>query len=214
MAEVLLIGASGLAREALAVIREAGVHRVVGVLDDQRTVGDLVDGVPVLGPVSLAARRPEALLVCIGSGVVRERVVARLQGLGVADDRYITVIDPSVRNPGGSPVGHGSIVLSHVAITTAVTIGSHVVVMPLVTLTHDDVLEDFATVAGGVSLAGDVVVGRGAYLGTQSSVREHRRIGDGATLGMGAVLIDDLPAGETWAGVPAKPLGRSAAGAA
>jgi acetyltransferase-like isoleucine patch superfamily enzyme len=75
--------------------------------------------------------------------------------------------------------------------------------MPGVTLTHDDVVADFATFAAGVSLGGSVRVGRAAYLGMNSSVRERTSIGAGATIGMGAVVLADVPDDETWVGVPA-----------
>jgi acyl-[acyl carrier protein]--UDP-N-acetylglucosamine O-acyltransferase len=81
--------------------------------------------------------------------------------------------------------------------------------MPNVTVTHDDVVGDYATLCAGVSLAGGVRVGEAAYLGANASVRQHLRVGDDSTLGMGASLLSDLPDGETWAGVPARRLDRS-----
>ena len=76
--------------------------------------------------------------------------------------------------------------------------------MPSVTLTHDDEVRDFATLCATVTLGGGVVVGRGAYLGMSSSVRERVEIGEDSILGMGACLLEDLPSGQTWVGVPAR----------
>jgi acetyltransferase-like isoleucine patch superfamily enzyme len=40
-------------------------------------------------------------------------------------------------------------------------------------------------------------------------IRENTKIGEGAVIGMGAVVLSDVRAGETWAGAPAGPLGAS-----
>lgn len=212
MEKTLLIGASGLAREVLAVIREGDTHVVFGILDDGwADMTDEFDGIPILGPSERAIDYVDTkLLVCVGSGVARERIVARLTELGIGPANYTTVIDPSVRNPGGSPIGHGSILLANVAITAAASVGSHVVLMPSVTVTHDDVIEDFVTVAAGAAIAGAVHISRGAYIGMNASVRQYIVVGEGATLGMSAALLDNLPPGETWVGVPARQSSRSA----
>jgi acetyltransferase-like isoleucine patch superfamily enzyme len=78
-------------------------------------------------------------------------------------------------------------------------------------MTHGDVIGDYATVAAGVRLGGDVHVGRCAYLGSGALVREQRSIGSGALVGMGAVVTHDVPPGEVWAGVPARYLRKAVA---
>ncbi|WP_020016245.1 NeuD/PglB/VioB family sugar acetyltransferase [Promicromonospora sukumoe] len=200
---LLLVGASGLAREVLPVAAEAG-HEVLGVLDDRHAdLPPTIGGAPVLGPVTSAAQHPGAhVLLCMGPSRTRAAVHQRL-GTGVT---YGRVVDPSVRNPGGCPVGEGSILLAGVTITADATVGAHVVAMPHVTITHDCVVEDLATLAAGVSLGGGVRVGRAAYLGMNASVHPGVRIGAGAVVGMGAVVLTDVPDGETWAGVPAQRL--------
>jgi sugar O-acyltransferase (sialic acid O-acetyltransferase NeuD family) len=210
MSELLLIGASGLAREVLATVRSSGQYDVAGFLDDDEELSGIdVDGAPVLGPIDDAADYLHAfVLVCVESGRVRKTVVDRLAGLGVGPMRYATVIDPAVRVPEGCRIGRGSILLQNVTLTASVTLGSHVVAMPGVTFTHDDVVADFATFAAGTSLGGGVRIGRAASLGMNSSVRERTSIGPYATVGMGAAVLNDVPEGETWVGVPAHAVGR------
>jgi acetyltransferase-like isoleucine patch superfamily enzyme len=50
-------------------------------------------------------------------------------------------------------------------------------------------------------------VGRGASIGASAVILPGISIGAGAMIGAGAVVIHDVPAGETWAGNPAKLLG-------
>jgi sugar O-acyltransferase (sialic acid O-acetyltransferase NeuD family) len=207
MEKTLLIGASGLAREVLALTRAESTHVVFGVLDDGwADMGESFADVPILGPIERAIDYIDTkLLVCVGSGIVRQRIVERLAAVGVGPDNYTTVVDPSVRNPGNSPLGVGSIVLANVVLTADVRVGSHVVVMPNVTLTHDDVIDDYATIAAGVSLGGGVRIGTAAYVGMNAAVRQNISVGESSTLGMSAALLQNLPPGETWVGVPARP---------
>ncbi|GAA3796684.1 acetyltransferase [Cellulomonas soli] len=213
---LLLVAASGLAREVLACLRTHAIAPVIGFLDDDPArQGTLVDGVPVLGGLEAVREHPYAeILVCAGSGAAREAIVERLVHLGVGPLRYATLVHPGVEVPHGCEIGAGAIVLAGVVLTTDVTIGEHVVVMPNVTLTHDCVLQDYSTVCAGVALGGSVVVGHGAYVGMNASVRQSVHVGEHATLGMGAVLLTDQPDHETWAGVPARAIGATARTAA
>ena len=77
--------------------------------------------------------------------------------------------------------------------------------MPNATLTHDDVRERLRHRCAPASrLGGSVPSARRAYLGMNASVRERAVVGPDATIGMGACVLDDIPAGEVWAGVPAR----------
>jgi serine O-acetyltransferase len=58
----------------------------------------------------------------------------------------------------------------------------------------------------GVTLTGAVTVGRDVLLGVNSTLLGPVTVNDGATIGAGAVVTKDVPAGETWVGVPAKRL--------
>jgi len=208
-----VVAASGLAREALAVPGVLDQHDRVAVLDDdpQRWGGDLAGHPILVGGLDRVTDLGECrVLVCTGSGRSRRSIVLRLLELGIGPHRYATVRHPSVEIPDSCSVGSGSIVLANVSLTVDVRIGHHVVVMPGTTLTHDDVVEDFATLRAGVSLGGGVTVREAAYLGMNSAVRERTVVGRDAVLQTGAVLLEDLPDRETWTGVPARPLVQSA----
>lgn len=207
---LLLVAASGLAREVAQAARAAG-EDVVGFLDDDPARhGTTVDDVPVLGGLEAVHRYPDTTIVlCPGKGATRERIAARLREFGVGEDRYGSVVHPSVKVPSSCTIGTGSVLLAGVVLTTSVRLGQHVVVMPNVTLTHDDVVDDFATLCAGVQLGGSVRIGHSAYVGMAASVRERVHVGADAIVGMGAVVLQDVPPDQTWWGVPAieRPMG-------
>ena len=208
MTGLVLVGASGLAREATAVavlMRHDGPVQVVD--DDPATWGTLHGLAPVLGAVEVATELVDhEVVLTLGKGRIRRRVAARLDVLGMDPARYTSLVHPRIVLPGSCHLGTGCIAMDGVVMTADVEVGDHVVLMPQVTLTHGCVVEDFATLCAGVTLGGDVRVGETAYLGMNASVREGVTVGAGSVLGMGSVLLEDLPAGETWAGVPARPI--------
>jgi sugar O-acyltransferase (sialic acid O-acetyltransferase NeuD family) len=206
MRDLILIAASGLAREVLAMRQSQ--FRIIGVLDDDPTLhGTEIGGVQVLGGVDLAAQQPGSFVVCVGAGSGRRRVVDRLTKLGIGSERFATLVDETVALSDNSFIGDGSVILAGTVLTADVIVGRHVVVMPNCTLTHDDIVDDFATLAAGVAVGGVVRIGAEAYLGMNASIRQRVSVGAGATVGMGAVVLEDVPSGQVWAGVPAKELG-------
>jgi sugar O-acyltransferase (sialic acid O-acetyltransferase NeuD family) len=208
--DLVLVGAGGFAREtaqAVLALNAAGARwRLLGYLDDDPAKhGEMVDGVAVLGGREYLARLPDArVVVCTGRPGNYVSRITIVDELGLPPDRYATVIHPSAAVSPSSSVGPGSVLLAHVTLTAAVRIGAHVVVMPQVTLTHDDVIEDFATIASGVLAGGGVRVQRGAYLGAGAIIGEERTVGELAMVGMGSVVTHDVPGREVWIGVPAR----------
>ncbi|MFE3632763.1 acetyltransferase [Streptomyces sp. NPDC059168] len=205
---LLIVGAGGFARETAQAVRDAGGTELLGHLDDNTALhGTEVDGVPVLGGCDLVHDLPEAgVVVCVGNPgdyAARARLVGRL---GLPAERYATVVHPTASVSRSSRVGPGSVLLAHCALTAAVRVGAHVAVMPQAVLTHDDVVEDCATIASGVRLGGGARVERGAYLGAGALVREGTTVGAWSLIGMGSAVLGDVPPGEVWVGSPARRL--------
>lgn len=99
-----------------------------------------------------------------------------------------------------------------------ISIGDPVVVEPGVYIIHGQVVADgLVEIQSGVIIApfvtiglraGDVrgaVIESGASIGTGAKLIGPVRIGAGAQIGANAVVIDDIPAGTTAVGAPARP---------
>ncbi|MEO6702927.1 MAG: acetyltransferase [Jatrophihabitantaceae bacterium] len=207
--QLILVSASGLAREVASAAGAAGFDVLGFVDDDSAQWGASRDGLPILGGLDSIAQYPDAyVLICTGKGGTRAAIADRLQGIGVNEQRYPTLIHPSVEVPSNCTIGAGSIVLAGVVLTTAVSLGRHCVIMPQVSLTHDNLLADYVTIAAGVSLGGWTTIGQRSYLGMNACVREKVSLGSDVTIGMGAVVLRDVPSGSTMIGNPARPLVR------
>ncbi|HYG33709.1 MAG TPA: hypothetical protein VEC99_02930, partial [Clostridia bacterium] len=58
-------------------------------------------------------------------------------------------------------------------------------------------------------VSGFVQLGRSCYVGAGAMIRQRLQIGDGALVGIGAVVLRDVPAEMTVVGNPARPLVRT-----
>lgn len=208
MSELILVAATGLARDVMAVVRSGEDFDLLGILDeDPARTGGALDGAHILGGLDQVRRYPQAhLAVCLENGAARAGAVARLARLGVGPNRFATIVHPSAAVPEGCTVGEGSIILANVVMTAAVTLGRHVVAMPRATFAHGDVAEDYTTFGAAAVLGAYVTVGRASCLGLHSSVRHHCRIGAGALIANGAAVISDVHEDQIVAGVPAHPI--------
>jgi acetyltransferase-like isoleucine patch superfamily enzyme len=98
-------------------------------------------------------------------------------------------------------------------LTTNITLGDHVQINLDCTIGHDVELEEYATLAPGVHVSGCVRIGSGAYVGTGAVIingdqEQPLTIGTGAVIGAGACVTRSVEPGTTVVGVPAKPMGK------
>ncbi|HTC70794.1 MAG TPA: acetyltransferase [Acidothermaceae bacterium] len=207
---LVIVGAGGFARETAQAVDALNSSNptwdLLGFVDDDPALaGHLIDGVKVLGPLDALGDLPDvSVVVCTGrpdNYFSRRRIVERL---AFGSDRFATIVHPSCAIAADVQIGAGSVLLAHVTATAAVTISDHVAVMPQSVLTHDDHVHDYVTVASGVRLGGAAVIEAGAYLGSGVLVREGVRIGAWSLVGMGSVVLHDVPAAQVWFGAPAR----------
>jgi sugar O-acyltransferase (sialic acid O-acetyltransferase NeuD family) len=151
---------------------------------------------------------------------------SRHAALAVANSAVRAMLDARCAEAGVGVIG---VRASNAVVMDEVEIGPGALLSPFVTLTsnirigrcfhgnlysyveHDCVIGDYVTFAPGVHCNGNVVIEDHAYIGSGAMLRQGApgqplRIGQGAIVGMGAVVTRDVPAGEVVAGNPARPL--------
>ena len=200
---LVIVGAGGMAREALWLAREAReAFDIIGFLDDSPGLrGQAFDGVPVLGPVDDWARHDAALTVAIGVPRTRGAVVERI---GAA--RFATLVHKQAAIGHNVEIGEGAMIAAGSILTCDIRVGRHALVNAGAILMHDCRLGDFATVAPGVVIPGAVDCGAGCEVALGASLRQGTKLGDGSMVGMGAVVTGDVEANMLVYGAPARPV--------
>ena len=203
MLRVAVVGAGGHGKVVADALLVAGQSEFVGFLDDdEASWGSTVLGFPVRGPVvKWSARAADGLALGVGNNSRRCRVFQQLVASGVS---LITVVHPRAVMGRGVRLGQGVVALANVVVNCDSLIGDNVILNTACSIDHDNAVAAHAHLAPGARTAGGVRIGEGAFVGMGAVILPNVSIGDWAIVAAGAVVTRDVKDGATVVGVPAR----------
>ncbi len=208
-----LHGAGAFGRECLPLARcAAKSHPATGaqiVFVEEEPHAERVANVPVWShrrfldhaglryfSIAIADSRTRARLAdrCIASGA---------SPLSLVSERALQYADASI--------GAGIVQCPFSTVSSEARIGRFVHLNFGVYVAHDCVIGDFVTLAPAAQCLGRVHIGEHTFVGAgavihQGTREQPRRIGANAIIGMGAIVLEDVPDGITVVGNPARPI--------
>ncbi|MCX7620331.1 MAG: NeuD/PglB/VioB family sugar acetyltransferase [Acidimicrobiales bacterium] len=212
---LVIVGAGGHGRETLDAVEAlcrsghtAPLHEFLGFVADDADHELLARrGAQLLGPIdwlASAAAEGVSYTIAIGPSDVRARVAAAIEELPPRAVVAEPLVHPLASIGSDVELGEGVILAAGARITTNVRIGRHSHLNVGAVVSHDCRLGAFVTCSPGAFVNGTCVLEDGVFLGTGAIVTPGRHIGAGAVIAAGAVVVDDVPAGVTAKGVPAR----------
>ncbi len=213
MADIIILGAGGLAREVLCLIEdknEAEKRTEFNLKafseDNSKRVGEIINGKPIIDTKEIEGMdRDSVKLICAIGDPIRRKLIERFANRGF---KFCSIVHPNVVKSQYVSIKEGSIICAGSIITTQVTIGKHVLINLDCTIGHDVVIEDYCTISPGVHISGRVHVKEQTFIGTGAVIIERLNIGKNSIIGAGAVVTHDIPDNVVAVGVPAKIIER------
>lgn len=193
---MIFYGAGGHAKVVIEAWMASG-GKVTAVYDDNESIKTLL-GKSVSGKYQPNKFPDTKLLITIGNNKIRKDISSKV---GNAFGKVIhpsTIISPSAK------IDDGTVVMAGGILQAETIVGKHVIINTSASIDHDCFIGDFAHIAPGVVLCGDVRIGEGALIGAGSVVLPGVSVGKWAVVGAGSVVTSDIPDLAVAVGVPSK----------
>lgn len=207
MKDLIIVGAGGLGRKVFVCLRRLntdGKWNIRGFIDDNEHA---LDGkkcdLGIIGKISDWNPTDDQVFVMgISDPHVKHVVADKLLARGA---KFETIVSPDVIMGDYVEIGEGSVILTPYNVESGAEIGKFVTLLGA-TIALDGKLGDYST-AGGFANLTCANIGKEVYIGSHAVVLSHVTVGDGAYIGVGSIVMKDVPEYTQVFGSPARVVG-------
>lgn len=208
MRDLIIVGASGFGREIAQYIEDINEKypkwNLLGFIDDNlNALNGIGHGYKVIDTIKGHEPKLNVDYVCaLAFPEIKKTIVNLLMGKGA---KFVTIQHPTARVSRYAKIGHGCIITPNSNINTDAVVGDFVAVLAS-GVGHDAQVGNYSTLSGHVCVNGHVQIGECVYVGCGALIAPSKKIGDGATVGIGSVVVSNVKPGIKVFGNPAKKI--------
>ena len=205
MKDLIIAGAGGFGREALAIAKTINKieqrWNIKGFIND---IPDALDGVKcshqIIGTiVDWEPSENEVFVIGISSPTGKEKVAGILKAKGA---RFVTLIHPAALVSDEAIIGEGCIISGRSSIGGCAKIGDFVHIAGSM-VGQDAVIGDYSTTTGFANIT-DAILGKRVFVGSHAVILNKLKVGDDAFVCAGSIVFTNVKAGTKVFGNPAK----------
>ena len=206
MTDIIIIGAAGCGREVANWIEDINkvepTWNILGFLDDNPNA---LDGFrckyQIIGTIKDHEPRENVKYAMgIASPAVKKLIGPAMMEKGA---QFASIIHPSVHVYSEYELGVGLVAYPNAKIATGCRIGDFVTLQSTI-LGHDAELEDYVTVSSSCGITGGTKLHEGCFIGDHACIAVGMEIGAWAYVGIGSVVIREVPENTRVFGNPAR----------
>jgi sugar O-acyltransferase (sialic acid O-acetyltransferase NeuD family) len=213
---IVVVGSSGHAKCVIDSVELAGRFRIIGLVDDFRTVDETTLSYKVLGTISdlpnlVSVHQLSGFIVAIGDNFARAAVTSKVKLLCPELD-LICAIHPSAIVARGAVIGAGSMIMAGAVIAPTCEIGIGCIINTGASIDHDSAMHDFSSIGPRAVTGGNCQIGTFTAIGIGSVLSHRICIGAHCVIGAGAVVLRAVESFSVSYGSPARHIRTRIAG--